>query len=285
MITKAGVPSNRVVVGVTSYGRSFRMTTPGCYGPTCNFTGPSTGPEPGPCTGVADYLSNVEIKEIAGTNRVNYEIFDAASLTDILVYDDDQWVGWMSPTTKAGRIGIYQSYDLGGVSDWAVDLQDFQPSPIPEGWATFLKQINLYGNPYVEGIREGNWTDLDPAVEGVAVFTPNERWGMLDCNDASSDAITIWRTIDNVTGSIGFFQSVSGTYQDQATAGCDVIHIDGTCDVSLECTDTVGEGTGPAGYLVLISLIGVHLVRIYDAEAQPTTQRPGRYSDSTKLPA
>lgn len=39
MITKAGVPSNKVIVGVTSYGRSFQMVDPSCTGPDCLFTG------------------------------------------------------------------------------------------------------------------------------------------------------------------------------------------------------------------------------------------------------
>lgn len=35
MMTKAGVPSHKVVMGVTSYGRSFKMTDPTCRGPLC----------------------------------------------------------------------------------------------------------------------------------------------------------------------------------------------------------------------------------------------------------
>ncbi|KAH8703525.1 glycoside hydrolase superfamily [Talaromyces proteolyticus] len=35
MITKAGIPSVHVVIGVTSYGRSFQMTTEGCYTEMC----------------------------------------------------------------------------------------------------------------------------------------------------------------------------------------------------------------------------------------------------------
>lgn len=52
MTTKAGVPSNKVAVGVTSYGRSFQMTTPDCTGPMCTYTGGESGAYPGPCTGL-----------------------------------------------------------------------------------------------------------------------------------------------------------------------------------------------------------------------------------------
>ncbi|KAL1841513.1 hypothetical protein VTJ49DRAFT_7004 [Mycothermus thermophilus] len=39
IITKAGVPNNKIFVGEASYGRSFRMAQAGCWGPTCDFTG------------------------------------------------------------------------------------------------------------------------------------------------------------------------------------------------------------------------------------------------------
>lgn len=129
MITKAGVPSNKVIVGVSSYGRSFRMTTPGCTGPMCTYTGPESGATPGWCTKTAGYISNAEIKEISSKQGNVKTWFDDESHSDMMVFDDVQWVAYMKDSTKNTRAVLYQYfYAMGGTSDWAVDLQAFVPN-------------------------------------------------------------------------------------------------------------------------------------------------------------
>ncbi|KAK3312003.1 hypothetical protein B0H66DRAFT_100717 [Apodospora peruviana] len=126
MITKAGMPSSKVVVGVTSYGRSFRMAQAGCTGPMCTFTGTNrvSNATPGRCTGTKGYISNAEIDEIIKTNP-SARTWSADS-TDYLVYNNTDWVAYMSPTNKASRESFYRSLAMGGSTDWAVDLQSFE---------------------------------------------------------------------------------------------------------------------------------------------------------------
>ncbi|KFX97388.1 hypothetical protein V490_02811 [Pseudogymnoascus sp. VKM F-3557] len=125
MVTKAGVPSNKVVVGVTSYGRSFQMTTPGCAGPECTYTGPLSGAYGGACTQTPGYIANAEIAAIiAGTGSV--QSYRDDSYSDIVVYDETQWIAYMTDDNKAIRTKIYEAYSLGGTTDWAVDLQTFE---------------------------------------------------------------------------------------------------------------------------------------------------------------
>ncbi|KAK2028159.1 glycoside hydrolase [Colletotrichum zoysiae] len=146
MITKAGVPSNKLAVGVSSYGRSFQMTTPGCTGPMCTYTGGGSGAYPGPCTGTAGYIANAEINAIlAGTGtwmtssgalqsiKSYSSEFNEDSQSNIAIYDSTQWVAYIDDDLKADRKALYESLNFAGVIDWAIDLQGFGGDSIDYG--------------------------------------------------------------------------------------------------------------------------------------------------------
>ncbi|KAM0325563.1 hypothetical protein ACHAQA_007550 [Verticillium albo-atrum] len=138
MITKAGVPSKKVFVGIASYGRSFKMEKAGCTGPNCFYTGDRniSNAAPGMCTDTAGYIASAEIREILWNKEVlgAREWHDKESDSDIIVYRDTEWVAWMNDKTKASRIDYYKGLNFGGVSDWAVDLdKDYGDSGIGSG--------------------------------------------------------------------------------------------------------------------------------------------------------
>jgi len=131
MITKAGVESRKVIVGVSSYGRSFKMAKEGCAGPDCKYVGEKyvSYAAEGLCTQTAGYLADAEIYNIMMSSdsivgrASEFELLhDDKSDSDILVYDKTEWVAFMSAETKAGRTDKYKGLNFGGTSDWAIDL-------------------------------------------------------------------------------------------------------------------------------------------------------------------
>ncbi|KAH6625093.1 hypothetical protein C7974DRAFT_454971 [Boeremia exigua] len=125
MVTKAGAASNKIVVGVASYGRSFKMAQSGCDSEECRFTGSSrlSNAAKGRCTETAGYISNAEIDEIIESGNVKKKWTSEGS--NIMVYNDTEWVAWMDDAMKEYRAQFYDSYNFAGTTDWAVDLQTF----------------------------------------------------------------------------------------------------------------------------------------------------------------
>lgn len=153
MITKAGVPSTMIVVGVSSYGRSFQMSQAGCWTEQCTYTGPESGAYKGRCTGTAGYISDFEINEILAHGSSAESHFDARSYSDIVVFNNTQWVAHMTPKNKAFRMLLYKNMKFLGTADWAVDLQS--ESGTENGGDSFNKTI---------WVDPGIWHSATPAV-------------------------------------------------------------------------------------------------------------------------
>ncbi|EEA25067.1 conserved hypothetical protein [Talaromyces marneffei ATCC 18224] len=129
MITKAGVPASKVVVGIASYGRSFGMEDPSCTGPECLFTGPNSTATEGDCTGTAGYISQAELSQLKTPGLALRSTVttwhDDESDSDMMTYGDNTWVSYMEDSTKTSRINLYAALGFLGTVEWALDLTNF----------------------------------------------------------------------------------------------------------------------------------------------------------------
>lgn len=76
MVTKAGLPSIKIVPGLALYGRSFEMADPDCKGPECRFTGKESGATKGSCTDTCvrpSYKINTSSSNNALQCRIHFE--------------------------------------------------------------------------------------------------------------------------------------------------------------------------------------------------------------------
>ena len=101
------------------------MAQVGCDSEDCAFTGSArvSNANPSRCTGVGGYIANAEINEIIKTGNVNKKWTKEGS--NIMVYNNTEWVAWMDDEMKTSRSSFYDSYNFAGTTDWAVDLQVF----------------------------------------------------------------------------------------------------------------------------------------------------------------
>lgn len=266
MITKAGAASGKVVVGVTSYGRSFAMAQSGCYTPDCQYTGSrgESDAKKGKCTDTAGYISNAEILDIIKNepNRVNQNYIDKGSHSNILVYDDTQWVGYMTSDIRNIRSKMYQSLQMGGTTNWATDLETFNDPPTGvRDWASFKLQVKAGTNPLHAGGRNGNWTQLKcdsaPYTE-IYDYSPKERWEKLDGKDAWMDIVNDWKDHKkDQPNDKNFIRFVAYLVGGPTRADCGDIQSANGCHDYRDCKEFSNDKSGPAAALIWNSFVAI----------------------------
>lgn len=258
MITKAGVPANKVIVGVTSYGRSFRMVEPGCDGPMCQFVGPDSGARAGLCTGEPGYIADAEIEKIiADPSRNAKTRLDSKSMSNILVYDDVEWVAYMDAANKKSRSMAFEYLNFGGTTDWAVDLQLFSANEFmtDDTYAIMMKEGGRCPWKNTEGYHCDQEASVNTTLPG------NVRWRDTACDCAWMDFTDEWRRVsaEELTAS---FSDTAAAFFRAGNLRWKCADVDRGCyDMDMQCQDSqVSNKTGPAGSLIMTSFAEVSSV-------------------------
>ncbi|KAF6806557.1 chitinase [Colletotrichum plurivorum] len=274
MITKAGVPSNKVLVGVSSYGRSFQMSYPSCTGPNCFYTGDrlTSYARKGRCTDTAGYMSNAEIGEIGGRSWL-----DAESNSRIMV-DGDLWVAYMDDSLKESRTQMYKRYNMGGTIDWAVDLVKFHDPPnifppninLPLTWAAVKNNVRSGESTTCDSKkRTGTWVDKQCTEDAVVYntrMTAKDRWDALDCKSEWEDIIERWKTCDrDRPGRMPIDEEISSYLHAAPLPDCGNSAAITTC-ISIQCAahntpkDSPDAKTGACAYELWNGLVQIHKI-------------------------
>ncbi|KAH6688599.1 hypothetical protein F5X68DRAFT_168527 [Plectosphaerella plurivora] len=248
MVTKAGASTDKVIVGVTSYGRSFRMANPSCTGPMCRFTGPASGARPGRCTGTPGYLADAEIREILRVDPTARTFLDYNTMSNVLTYGSD-WVAYMDGPNKAYRESFWRDFGFGGTTDWAIDLDaPLEPSTAPPSSPPPTT---------LPGIRFEEMTcSHELANDGNAA--PQDRWKTLKAGNAWDWVFNQFdHDSESKAGKFGVY--ASNKFGGAENFNCHTLQVS-TCTGGPPCDRHKNAG----GYLILRSFAAT-LVAIYNA--------------------
>jgi chitinase len=111
-----GIPADKLVLGLATYGRSFTLQSSSNHGVGAPITGSGRG---GSCTGEVGFIAYHEIKQMIANGAV--EVYDAASKS-AYCYLGDQWVGYDNPQSMRDKASFIKSKGLAGGMFWALDL-------------------------------------------------------------------------------------------------------------------------------------------------------------------
>jgi hypothetical protein len=283
MITKAGVPSNKIIVGLTSYGRQFKMTDPSCTHANCTYVGPQSKATPGRCTDVPDYISNAEIKEIIQKNPTA-KVFNTGGSSKYMTYDGN-WVSYMDDKDKIERTNLWKGMNFGGVVDWAIDLNSFdhdslirpptQLSGVSKSPTSGMRRggPQLGGTDGIEKVscyQDDTWKSVDCTTRGIpesARIPPSEAW--LDVKGDAAWCATVANWYKVKSDGTSFPKAISDFLNGPDQFRCDALETNNGCSGTLTCLGPE-KATGAAMQPLIRSLMNIHGVSDLESCCQRT---------------
>ncbi|VEN43339.1 unnamed protein product [Callosobruchus maculatus] len=113
-----GLPPNKLLLGIPTYGHSFTLTDPANHGIGAPVTGPG---DPGEYTGEYGFMAYYEIlrEMMAG----GYKVKEVDGT--IYAYSDDQWITYDNAAAVANKTQWAIEKGLKGVMIWSIETDDF----------------------------------------------------------------------------------------------------------------------------------------------------------------
>lgn len=150
LFLRDGVPSKKLVLGLAYYGRSFQLANPACTKIDCEFVGPATA---GKCTNSPGTLAWFEIIDILASTG-SKPVYDADTMSKILVFNTDQWVAYDDEETLLSRQDYAGENCLLGTMVWSIDQGVDQTSgskSLRQNGKLNINNVHLYSYLVVRG--------------------------------------------------------------------------------------------------------------------------------------
>uniref|UniRef100_A0A8D1U2G5 chitinase n=1 Tax=Sus scrofa TaxID=9823 RepID=A0A8D1U2G5_PIG len=128
-----GVPSEKLLMGFPTYGRTFRLSTS-----DTSVCAPVSGAgSSGPYTREAGFWASYEVCTfLNGATKVWIEDQKVP-----YAYKDTEWVGYDNIESYGYKVDFLKENNLGGAMVWAIDLDDFSGSFCNEGKYPLISKL------------------------------------------------------------------------------------------------------------------------------------------------
>ncbi|AFZ23388.1 chitinase [Cylindrospermum stagnale PCC 7417] len=154
-----GVPSEKIVLGLPTYGRTFHVTVPltqSDNGPGKPFNGGGTA---GPKTQESGFLAYFEIKDNISSGSLIREWHEPTLTPYAYNSSTGDWVSYDDEESIEHKTNYLIEKDLAGAMIWAIGLDDFRNSEYP----LIRKCKEILGNSKAFTITSGTGRKLEPA--------------------------------------------------------------------------------------------------------------------------
>ncbi|XP_071953623.1 probable chitinase 10 isoform X2 [Antedon mediterranea] len=136
----AGTPRNKLVIGLATYGRSFKLRS---SSKTSLGSAANGGGDQGQHTREAGFLSYYEICQMisSGGTSVDSPSAESPSIAAPYAYKGNQWVGYHNQDSFRTILQYIKSEGLAGAMVWSLDLDDFSGRGCGQGKYPLLNVI------------------------------------------------------------------------------------------------------------------------------------------------
>ncbi|KAL6703942.1 hypothetical protein ACN47E_008880 [Coniothyrium glycines] len=112
-----GIPSSKINLGISNYGRGYTVTDSKCAWYGCAFT---AGNRAGACTQEEGMLSGCEIRRLIGEKQLKSKFIEGQAKVKEISWDN-QWIGYDDEESRAAKLSFANGRCLGGTALWAID--------------------------------------------------------------------------------------------------------------------------------------------------------------------
>jgi len=173
-----GLSANKLLMGMATYGRGWKLTDPSCTGTRCPTNGACSA---GPNTELPGYLAYFEIENMVNNGQATKH-WDDERKVPYVVTSQNEWIGYDDIQSFEIKTDFIKANNLRGAIVWAIDLDDIHN-----------------GYPLLNTLRDGlSGTVSIATTENVIVDTTTTEEVIVDTTTTTEEVIVDTTTTEQV---------------------------------------------------------------------------------------